>query len=293
MMLTGTIIKGIGGFYYVKTHAGLIECRARGRFRKDGEKPMIGDMAQIKLTAEDDTKGYVEEILPRKNVFIRPPVTNIDQMVITLAAKNPEPNLLLVDQLAVAAEAAGVTPVICINKIDLDSENAHKIEEIYVKAGYAVILVSAKQGLGIEALQAALQDKITAFAGNSGVGKSSLLNRFCEGLTLETGDVSHKTQRGRHTTRHTELFELPFGGYVFDTPGFSSYVTENVAAEELAGLFPEILRAEGGCRFAGCAHVAEPDCSVKEALEQGEIAPQRYENYCSIYNELKNIKTWK
>lgn len=291
-MLTGTIIKGIGGFYYVKTTQGLIECRARGRFRKDGEKPMIGDLVQIKRTAEDETKGSVEEIMPRKNSFIRPPVANIDQMVITMAASNPEPNLLLVDRLAVEAEAAGVKPVICVNKLDLDSERAEHIKEIYTKAGYPVLLVSAREEIGIAELEVILKDKITAFAGNSGVGKSSLLNRLSETFALETGDVSEKTQRGRHTTRHTELFELPFGGYVFDTPGFSSYETEGLVPEELAGLFPEIKQAEGGCRFAGCAHVAEPGCVVKEALQEGKIAPERYENYCVLYAEAKNNKMW-
>ncbi len=292
-MLTGTIIKGIGGFYYVQTAEGLIECRARGRFRKDGEKPMIGDLVQIQLTVEDGTKGSVEEILPRRNVFIRPPVANIDQLIITVAATNPEPNLLLVDQLTVVAEAAGVCPLICVNKLDLDEKNAQHIKEIYEKAGYSVVLVSAKFNMGTEELQTVLKDKITAFAGNSGVGKSSLLNRLCNTFSLKTGDVSEKTQRGRHTTRHTELFELPFGGYVFDTPGFSSYETEDIAPEALAALFPEIQAAEGRCRFAGCAHVKEPECSVKEALREGKIATSRYENYCVIYQELKNHKIWK
>lgn len=291
-MLTGTIIKGIGGFYYVKTTDGLIECRARGRFRKDGEKPIIGDMVRVKRTAEDETKGSVEEIMPRKNSFIRPPVANIDQMVITMAASNPEPNLLLIDRLAVEAEAAGVKPVICVNKLDLDGKKAEHIQEIYEKAGYSVLLISAKEAVGIAELEVVLKDKITAFAGNSGVGKSSLINRLCETFALETGNVSEKTQRGRHTTRHTELLELPFGGFVFDTPGFSSYETEGLVPEELAGLFPEIKQAEGGCRFAGCAHVAEPRCMVKNALQEGRIAPERYENYCILYAEAKNNKMW-
>lgn len=291
-MLTGTIVKGIGGFYYVKTEEGLIECRARGRFRRAGESPMVGDRVRIVRTAEDAQKGSVDAILPRKNMFIRPPVANIDQLIITIAAANPEPNLLLADQLAVTAEAMGVHPVICVNKLDLNEEGAQTIAGIYQKAGYPVLLVSAREDVGTEQLKAVLQDKITALAGNSGVGKSSLLNCL-NSLELETGDVSRKTQRGRHTTRHTELFELPFGGYVFDTPGFSSYAAEGLRPEEMASLFPEIAKAEGGCRFSGCAHVAEPGCSVKEAMGRGEIAPSRYENYCAFYQAAKAAKKWK
>lgn len=291
-MLTGTIVKGIGGFYYVKTEEGLIECRARGRFRRAGESPMVGDRVRIVRTAEDAQKGSVDAILPRKNMFIRPPVANIDQLIITIAAANPEPNLLLADQLAVTAEAMGVHPVICVNKLDLNEEGAQTIAGIYQKAGYPVLLVSAREDVGTEQLKAVLQDKITALAGNSGVGKSSLLNCL-NSLELETGDVSRKTQRGRHTTRHTELFELPFGGYVFDTPGFSSYAAEGLRPEEMASLFPEIAKAEGGCRFSGCAHVAEPGCSVKEAVGHGEIAPSRYENYCAFYQAAKAAKKWK
>lgn len=291
-MLTGTIVKGIGGFYYVKTEEGLIECRARGRFRRAGESPMVGDRVRIVRTAEDAQKGSVDAILPRKNMFIRPPVANIDQLIITIAAANPEPNLLLADQLAVTAEAMGVHPVICVNKLDLNEEGAKAIAGIYQKAGYPVLLVSAREDVGTEQLKAVLQDKITALAGNSGVGKSSLLNAL-NSLELETGDVSRKTQRGRHTTRHTELFELPFGGYVFDTPGFSSYAAEGLRPEEMASLFPEIAKAEGGCRFSGCAHVAEPGCSVKEAVGRGEIAPSRYENYCAFYQAAKAAKKWK
>lgn len=291
-MLTGTIVKGIGGFYYVKTEEDLIECRARGRFRRAGESPMVGDRVRIVRTAEDAQKGSVDAILPRKNMFIRPPVANIDQLIITIAAANPEPNLLLADQLAVTAEAMGVHPVICVNKLDLNEEGAQTIAGIYQKAGYPVLLVSAREDVGTEQLKAVLQDKITALAGNSGVGKSSLLNCL-NSLELETGDVSRKTQRGRHTTRHTELFELPFGGYVFDTPGFSSYAAEGLRPEEMASLFPEIAKAEGGCRFSGCAHVAEPGCSVKEAMGRGEIAPSRYENYCAFYQAAKAAKKWK
>ncbi len=291
-MLTGTIVKGIGGFYYVKTEEGLIECRARGRFRRAGESPMVGDRVRIVRTAEDAQKGSVDAILPRKNMFIRPPVANIDQLIITIAAANPEPNLLLADQLAVTAEAMGVHPVICVNKLDLNEEGAQTIAGIYQKAGYPVLLVSAREDVGTEQLKAVLQDKITALAGNSGVGKSSLLNCL-NSLELETGDVSRKTQRGRHTTRHTELYELPFGGYVFDTPGFSSYAAEGLRPEEMASLFPEIAKAEGGCRFSGCAHVAEPGCSVKEAVGRGEIAPSRYENYCAFYQAAKAAKKWK
>jgi len=292
-MLKGTIVKGIGGFYYVKTPEGLIECRARGRFRKGGESPMVGDLVRITLTEEDRTKGSVDEILPRKNAFIRPPVANIDQLVVTISVKNPESSLLMADQLTVTAEAAGVLPVICINKQDLDEKRASDIKRIYETTGYTVIMTSAKEETGLDALKAVLKDKITALAGNSGVGKSSLINRLSAEFSLETGSVSDKTQRGRHTTRHTELLELPFGGFVFDTPGFSSYATEGMTAAELANLFPEIKRVEEPCRFVGCAHIAEPDCAVKAALSEGKIAPERYESYQALYQELKQIKPWE
>lgn len=292
-MLTGTIIKGIGGFYYVKTDEGLIECRARGRFRKDGDSPVVGDRVRISRTAENAEKGSVDEILPRKNAFIRPPVANVDQLIVTISVKNPESSLLLSDRLTVTAEAAGVRPVICINKYDLDEKRAAYIKSIYETTGYHVILSSTKTDKGLDALREVLKDKITAFAGNSGVGKSSLLNCLLEGLSLETGSVSDKTQRGRHTTRHTELFELPFGGFAFDTPGFSSYTAEGITAAELGQLFPEIAAVLEPCRFTGCAHIAEPGCAVKEALEQGKIAPERYESYQAIYQELKTIKPWE
>ncbi len=291
-MLKGTIMKGIGGFYYVETPEGLIECRARGRFRKDGETPVVGDIVTVKRTEEDKEKGYVEEIEPRKNVFIRPPVANIDQLVIAISVKDPEPNLLLADRLTVTAEAAGVSSVICITKCDLDAEKAEKIAEIYQKSGYPVLSISSKDGVGIDAVKEILQNKTTALAGNSGVGKSSLLNELCASFDLVTGSVSEKTKRGRHTTRHTELLKLPFGGFVFDTPGFSSYETEGIAAEELANLFPDFEGFTTGCRFAGCAHVAEPSCSVKEAVEAGKISNERYENYTILYKELKEKKKW-
>ncbi len=292
-MLTGTIIKGIGGFYYVKTVEGLIECRARGRFRKEGESPMVGDLVQISRTAENPEKGSVDEILPRKNSFIRPPVANIDQLVVTISVKNPESSLLMADQLTVTAEAAGVIPVICINKKDLDEDRAEMLRKVYETTGYTVIMTSAKDNTGLEALKAVLKDKITALAGNSGVGKSSLLNRLSAEFSLETGSVSDKTRRGRHTTRHTELLELPFGGYVFDTPGFSSYASEGITVAELEKFFPEIARVEEPCRFVGCAHIAEPGCAVKEALKTGKIAPERYESYQALYQELKQIKPWE
>lgn len=273
----------------MQTANGLVECRARGRFRKEGETPMVGDMVTIKRTAEDAQKGYVEEILPRKNAFIRPPVANIDQLIVTIAVGAPAPNLRLADRLTVAAEAMGVQSVICINKVDLDKKMAEQIASIYQTTGYRVILTSREDDLGSEALKAVLKDKITAFAGNSGVGKSSIINRLHLSFGLETGSVSEKTKRGRHTTRHTELFKLPFGGYVFDTPGFSAYAAENLTPEELAMLFPDIAKYTGNCRFSGCAHVAEPSCSVKEAVSKGLISQERYDSYVALYQEAKSL----
>jgi len=248
---------------------------------------MVGDKVTIKQTAEEVDKGYVEAIMPRKNSFIRPPVANIDQLIVTIAVGAPAPNLRLADRLTVAAEAMGVTPVICINKTDLDEEAATHIAAVYQTTGYTVITASREGNLGYDALCEVLQDKITAFAGNSGVGKSSIINRLSTDFGLETGTVSEKTKRGRHTTRHTELFELPFGGYVFDTPGFSAYAAEDILPENLANYFPEMKDYTDGCRFSGCAHVAEPSCSVKEAVEAGNITQERYESYVALYQEAK------
>lgn len=281
-MLEGIIVKGIGGFYYVKTAEGqIIECRAKGSFRKEKIKPVVGDYVKIE-------NGSIREITPRKCELIRPPVANIDMLMLVVAATSPEPNLFLIDKLLVYAESLGVEAVICINKTDLQ-ENS-EIKEIYEKAGYKVISVSAYEEKNIFELKALLKDRVTAFAGLSGVGKSSLLNLLTK-EEMKTGDLSEKINRGKHTTRHVELLELIDGGYVFDTPGFSSFEVLDFGVDKLAGFFREF--PETGCRFKGCSHISEPDCVVREMLLKGEIAQSRYESYEKLYNVLKNKKDWE
>ena len=280
--MTGTIIKGIGGLYFVKdSEGGVLECRARGLFRKDGIKPMIGDRVIVR-------NGSIAEIEPRKNFLIRPPVSNIDNLVIVAAAASPDPNYLLIDKMLVNAEIAGISPIICINKTDLAS--GEKTEAIYALSGYPVVSVCAEKNDGIAELMPYLKGKTTAFSGLSGVGKSTILN-ILTGSEMETGDISDKIQRGRHTTRHVELLELSGGGYVLDTPGFGSLEVTETRAEELASFFPEFETE--GCRFKDCSHINEPGCAVKEKLESGKIALSRYESYCSIYESLKKMKDWE
>ncbi len=286
MVTVGTIIKGIGGFYYVKASENVYECKARGVFRKKKITPMIGDKAEIDL---DGGKGSIVNILPRSSSLVRPPVANIDTMMIVAAAAAPEPSLFLIDKMLINSEINGIKPALCINKTDIAKRQ--DICETYEKAGYRVFSVSAGTKEGTEELFDFLKGKTTAFAGISGVGKSSLLSMITDDI-LETGSVSEKIQRGRHTTRHVELFEIN-DGYVLDTPGFSSLEVEGIKAEDLWRYFPEMADSENKCRFRGCSHINEPDCFIKEKLEKGEIAPSRYESYIEIYNKLKSIKEWE
>ena len=286
--MIGKIIKGIGGFYYVKTSDGtIIECRARGIFRNQKEKPYIGDDVEISVNGEN---GSVERILKRRNLLIRPPVANIDAVVIVIAAKDPEPNTMLTDKLILTAEIAGIEPIICINKSDLKQDD--KLLETYQKAGYKAIAVSAKNEEDIKKLYPLIENKTSAFAGLSGVGKSTILGILTD-TYQETGEISQKIKRGRHTTRCVELLELPFGGYVLDTPGFSSFEIGGVKAEELQNYFPEMRKFAGKCRFKGCSHTKEPECAVKDAVKNGEIAESRYNSYLEIYEILKKVKDWE
>ncbi len=285
--MVGTIIKGIGGFYYVKASGNVYECKARGVFRKQKITPMIGDRVKIELIGE---KGSIADILPRSSFLVRPPVANVDTMMLVAAVSSPDPNLPLIDKMLVNAEINNIEPAICINKTDLAKRA--DIEEAYSKAGYKIFSVSAEKNEGIDELAKYLKGKTTAFAGLSGVGKSSLLN-IITGGSMETGSVSEKIRRGRHTTRHVELFELPNGGFVLDTPGFSSLEVEGIKAEDLWQYFPEMRDAQNKCRFRGCSHINEPDCYVKQLIENGEIAVSRYESYTELYNKLKSVKDWE
>ncbi len=281
-MREGIIIKGIGGFYYVKTDDGIIECKARGVFRKKRITPTVGDYVEV-------DNGSIVSIRERRNCLIRPAVANVDMLVVVVAAKTPDPNLFLVDKLLVNAEKNNIEPVICINKTDLLKRE--DIERIYTSAGYRVIDVSAETGENLDAVKELISGRVTAFAGLSGVGKSTILGNITS-YNPETGDLSEKIGRGKHTTRHVELLELEYGGYVFDTPGFGSYELSDIKAAELGDYFPEFAKFNGNCRFKGCAHIKEQGCAVKEALENGEISSERYESYCILYDELKKIKEY-
>lgn len=282
--MNGTIIKGIGGFYYVAAEDQTVyECKARGIFRKQNIKPMIGDKVLIE-------QGSIVEIFPRRTHLMRPPVANIDRLVVVAAAASPDPNLFLLDKMFVNAQKNGILPALCINKTDLaDPEH---LRGIYALAGYPVYEVCAQTGKGLGVFEQFLKDTTTAFAGLSGVGKSSILNEITD-VKMETGQVSDKIQRGRHTTRHVELMPLRSGGFVLDTPGFSSLEITDLPAQDLEDCFPEMEPYKNKCRFRGCAHINEPDCPVRSAVEQGEIPASRYESYKTLYESLKQIKTWE
>ena len=289
-MIDGVIVKGIGGFYYVATEKGVAECRARGKFRKQGIKPMVGDRVKISLINENIMEGAVEEIEERKNFLIRPPVANIECIVIVVAATKPQPDFFMIDKLILSAESKDIDIVIAVNKTDLQS--ADDIQHIYSEAGYDVIPVCAKTKFGVDELKERIKGKITAFAGNSGVGKSSLLNHF--GLSLDVGDVS-KIERGKHTTRHVELFEVEQGSFVMDTPGFSILEITDIEASDIKKYFKEFEKYEGKCRFADCNHFGtrDKDCSVAKAVESGNISVSRYESYKQLYDVLKERKSWE
>ncbi len=286
--MTGTIIKGIGGLYYVEADGAVYECKARGIFRKQKITPAIGDRVEIEVK---NGKGSIVDIEPRKTHLLRPAVANVDMLMLVIAAASPAPNLFLADKMLINAETNGIEPMICINKTDL--ADYEEIEKIYRNAGYEVVCVSAESKEGAEPLRKYLKGRTTAFAGLSGVGKSTILSQII-GDALETGEVSEKIQRGKHTTRHVELFSLPEGGYVLDTPGFSSLeITDvsDITADELKGYFPE-MSGVSDCRFRGCSHINEPDCSVKAMLAEGKIAQSRYDSYVALYEILKNVKKY-
>ncbi|MBW4828634.1 MAG: ribosome small subunit-dependent GTPase A [Clostridiaceae bacterium] len=287
-MVEGIIIKGIGGFYYVKTDTGIYECRARGVFRENKITPLIGDRVKIRENNLDMT-GYVEEIMERKTELIRPPVANVTQAVIVMGVKSPSLNLWLLDRFLVLAEEQKLNVVILINKIDLDNNSiAKNIYKTYSSMGYKVILSSCTLNKGVDILKEVLKDEVTVFAGPSGVGKSSVLNKVQPNLKLKTGEISEKTKRGKHTTRHVELIELDVGGYVLDTPGFSSLKLDFIETEnELQHYFKDIRKYSDHCKFNSCLHVKEPDCEVKKQLELGNISEERYNNYLNFLDEVK------
>lgn len=290
-MLNGRIMKGIGGFYYVDTEQGLYECRARGIFRKNKQIPLVGDRVKISVVEEEKKIGVVEEIDKRETELIRPPISNIEKALIVFAVKNPTPHLSLLDRFIVLAERENLEIVIILTKIDLDDDNTfEKIKNIYEPCGYKVIGVSNLEKKNIDKVKEELKDNTVVFAGPSGVGKSSLLNEIDKNFKLKTGDVSDKIKRGKHTTRHAELFELEFGGMVADTPGFSSLTLDDIEDIDLKDYFIEFDNYDD-CKFGSrCIHQNEPNCAVKEAVENGEIPKERYESYIQLLNEIRQGK---
>ncbi len=288
---TGRILRSLSGFYDVLTPAGLVTCRARGILRKEGSSPLTGDMVEISV---EKGKGMVERILPRKNSFVRPAVANVDGLVVFAANVNPVTEPFLIDRVAAIAGDQEVPVYLCINKCDLDP--AVDLVRIYTGAGFPVIVTSAETGEGVEALREMLQGKLTAFTGNSGVGKSSVLNRLCPELALPTGEVSEKLGRGRHTTRHVELYRLGEDTYVADTPGFSSFDTDQmdvILKENLQYAFPDFGPYIGKCQFHDCTHRKEPGCAVRMALEAGTLEATRYDSYLRLYEKASQIKQWE
>ena len=289
--LTGRIVRSLSGFYDVQTTRGVITCRGRGHLRKGQDIPLTGDIVEITV---EGNKGMVEKLLPRRNRFVRPAVANVDALVIFAANVNPVTEPFLIDRVAAIAGDQDVEICVCVNKSDLDP--GEELLQIYRNAGFCVIPASARTGEGVEQLRSFLKGKVTAFTGNTGVGKSSMLNALCPELALQTGEVSEKLGRGRHTTRHVELFPLDEDTFVADTPGFSSFDTDQmdvILKENLQYAFPDFGRYLGQCQFHDCSHRAEPGCAVRAAMEKGAVEASRYDSYLRLYEKSSQIKLWE
>ena len=292
--MQGKIVKGISGFYYVHVvGTGIYECKAKGVFRNRKVKPLVGDNVEIVVLDEEKHLGNVEEILPRKNELIRPAVSNIDMALVIFAAAKPDPNFNLLDRFLCMMEYQKVPVTICFNKCDLASEEEKEnLQKIYAPAGYDILFTSVKTGENIDRLKALLAEKTTTVAGPSGVGKSSLVNELQTDVRMQTGAISDKIGRGKHTTRHSEIISIGQDTYIMDTPGFSSMDLPGFEKEDLWTCYPEFVPYEPECRFIGCSHIGEPDCGVKNALAEGKISRVRYDNYVMLYDEMKNIRKY-
>lgn len=292
--MQGKIVKGIAGFYYIHVvESGVYECKAKGIFRKEKIKPLVGDNVKIEIIDENEKTGNITEILPRKNELLRPAAANIDQALVVFAVTRPSPHLSLLDRFLVMMESKHIPVILCFNKEDIaDDAQIEALEKIYSGCGYPCIFTSALEQRNIGQVKALLTGKTTAIAGPSGVGKSSIINVLWPEANMETGDISQKIERGKHTTRHSELFSIDADSYIMDTPGFSSLYMSDFEKEDLQYFFPEFEGFVGACRFDGCSHIHEPDCAVKNAVSDGKIASVRYDSYKKIYEELKDKRRY-
>ena len=292
--MQGKIIKGIAGFYYIYAEDGNIyECKAKGIFRKDNFKPLVGDNVEITVLNEEEKEGSVTSILPRRNSLIRPAVANVDQAFLIFAMENPKPNFLLLDRFLIMMEQQEIPVVICFNKKDVgEKKEMEKLYEIYTGCGYRVVLSSTYEGEGMDEIREILKGKTTVVAGPSGVGKSSITNCMQGEVQMETGEISKKLKRGKHTTRHSQVIPVEKNTFLVDTPGFSSLYLTDMKEEDLRDYFPEFVMYEPQCRFQGCMHIHEPGCAVKKALSEGKISQQRYDNYLALYEELKEKRRY-
>lgn len=292
--MQGKIIKGIAGFYYIYAEDGNVyECKAKGIFRKDNFKPLVGDNVEITVLNEEEKEGSVTSILPRRNSLIRPAVANVDQAFLIFAMENPKPNFLLLDRFLIMMKQQEIPAVICFNKKDVgEKKEMEKLYEIYTGCGYRVVLSSTYEGEGMDEIREILKGKTTVVAGPSGVGKSSITNCMQGEVQMETGEISKKLKRGKHTTRHSQVIPVEKNTFLVDTPGFSSLYLTDMKEEELRDYFPEFVMYEPQCRFQGCMHIHEPGCAVKKALSEGKISQQRYDNYLALYEELKEKRRY-
>ncbi len=291
--MQGKIIKGISNFYYVAAGEHVYECKAKGVFRKDHLKPLVGDDVELEVLDEEKKLGNIVTLLNRKSELIRPAVANVDQALVIFAITKPQPNFNLLDRFLVMIGQQNLPCIICFNKMDLDEEGlGETYETVYRACGYQTIQVSANTEKGLQELRNLLEHKTTTVAGPSGVGKSSLINCLMAEQIMETGSISEKIERGKHTTRHTQLIAIDKDSYILDTPGFSSLDLFDLEKEELAGFYPEFADYEKYCKFGGCSHITEPICGIRQAVEDGEISKLRYENYSLLYQELKNKKKY-